>query len=191
MKVSMQLLLSAIATLIVLSCIAFVAPLTRVVKSASDTKATPLILASDQGERRDSRTRPGMSFTVKVDPKNGGSEHMVVVTEDMAPGDIIPTHRHPHADELILIQSGTGKVTLGDHVQEARAGAIVFIPRDTWIGVENVGKDHLTHTDVFSAPGFEEYMRSISVPAGDPIVPLSKADVEERRMKYAHYEIYR
>src|SRR5262249_41928857 len=87
-------------------------------------------------------------------PENGGSEQMTVVTEDMAPGDKIPVHRHPHADELILIQSGTGKVTLGDEVQFVHGGAIVFIPRNTWIGMENVGNDHLKHIDVWSAPAF-------------------------------------
>jgi len=113
-----------------------------------------------------------------------------VVTEDMAPGDRIPIHRHPHADELIFIQSGTGRVTLGDKVQEAHAGTIVFIPSDTWIGMENIGKDHLTHIDVWSAPGFPDYMRAISVPAGEPITPLSKAEVDELRKKYSHYGIY-
>jgi len=112
------------------------------------------------------------------------------VTEDMAPGDKIPTHRHPHADELIFIQSGTARVTLGDQVQEAHAGAIVFIPSDTWIGMENIGKDHLTHIDVWSAPGYQEYMRAISVPAGEPVVPLSKAEVDELRKKYSHFGIF-
>ena len=154
------------------------------------TSPTPLILAATDGERREFRTRPGVTFTVKVDPKNGGSEHMAVVTEDMAPGDRIPVHRHPHADELILIQSGTGRVTLGDKVQEVHAGGIVFIPSDTWIGMENIGKDHLTHVDIWSAHGFEEYMRAISAPSGTPVTPLSKAEVEELRKKYSHYGVY-
>lgn len=115
---------------------------------------------------------------------------MAVVTEDMAPGDRIPIHRHPHADELIFIQNGTGRVTLGDKVQEARAGAVVFIPHDTWIGMENIGKEPLTHIDVWSAPGYQEYMRAISVPKGEPIIPLSKAEVNELRKKYSHYGIY-
>jgi quercetin dioxygenase-like cupin family protein len=154
------------------------------------SKTAPLILAANDGERREFRTRPGVTFTVKVDPKNGGSEHLAVVTEDMAPGDRIPIHRHPHADELILIQSGTGRVTLGDKVQEVHAGAMVFIPSDTWIGMENIGKDHLTHVDIWSAHGFEEYMRAISAPAGSPVTPLSKAEVEELRKKYAHYGVF-
>ena len=88
-------------------------------QSESANKPTPMILASGEGEKREFRARPGVTFTLKIGPKNGGSETMAVVTEDMAPGDKIPTHRHPHADELILIQSGTGKVMLGDKVQVA------------------------------------------------------------------------
>ena len=171
-------------------CGALTARLIQVEHSASASKPTALILAANDGERREFRARPGVTFTVKVDPKNGGSEHMAVVTEDMAPGDKILVHRHPHADELIFIQSGTGRVTLGDKVQEVQAGAIVFIPSDTWIGMENIGKDHLTHIDVWSAHGFEEHMRAISVPAGSPIVPMSKTEVEELRRKYSHYGIY-
>jgi quercetin dioxygenase-like cupin family protein len=171
-------------------CGVLASPLVPIEQVAPAIKPTPLILASNEGERREFRTRPGVTFTLKIDPKNGGSEHMTVVTEDMAPGDKIPTHRHPHADELIFIQSGTGRVTLGDQVQEAHAGAIVFIPSDTWIGMENIGKDHLTHIDVWSAPGFQEYMRAISVPAGEPVVPLSKAEVDELRKKYSHFGIY-
>ena len=168
-------------------CGALAAPGISIEQSALATKPTPLILAANDGERREFRTRPGVTFTVKVDPKNGGSEHMAAVTEDMAPGDRIPLHRHPHADELILIQSGTGRVTLGDKVQKVHAGGIVFIPSGTWIGMENIGKDHLTHVDIWSAHGFEEYMRAISAPAGSPIAPLSKAEVEELRKKYSHY----
>jgi quercetin dioxygenase-like cupin family protein len=160
------------------------------VEQSAAIKPTPLILGADDGERREFRTRPGVTFTVKVDPKNGGSEHLAVVTEDMAPGDRIPIHRHPHADELILIQTGSGRVTLGGKVQEVHAGGIVFIPSDTWIGMENIGKDRLTHVDIWSTHGFEEYMRAISAPAGSPITPLSKADVEELRKKYSHYGVY-
>jgi len=155
-----------------------------------NAKSTPLILQSGDGEQREFRTRPGTTFTLQIDPRNGGSEQMVVFKEDMAPGDRIPTHRHPHADELIFVQSGTGRVTLGDKVQEAQTGAVVFIPRDTWIGMENVGKGQLTVTSIFSEPGYEDYLRAISVPRGQPVTPLSKAEVEALRVKCSHDAIY-
>ena len=75
---------------------------------------------------------------------------MIVIAEDMAPGDRIPTHRHPDADELIIIQAGTARVTLGNKVQEAHAGAIVFSPKDTWMGLENIGKGQLTSLRSYS-----------------------------------------
>ncbi len=154
----MRSVVLAIGVFSIVYCWALVARQTPVEQSTLATKPTPLILAANEGEERAFRTRPGVTFTVKIDPRNGGSEHMAVVTEDMAPGDRIPIHRHPHADELIFIQSGTGRVTLGDKVQEAHAGALVFIPRDTWIGMENIGKEHLTHIDVWSEPVYQDYV---------------------------------
>jgi quercetin dioxygenase-like cupin family protein len=153
-------------------------------------KPTPMILAANEGEKREFRTRPGVTFTIKIDPQSSGSQTMAVVTEDMAPGDKIPMHRHPHADELIFILSGTGRVNLGGKVQEVHAGGTVFIPCDTWISMENIGSDRLTHIDVWSTHGYEEYMRAISVPAGTPVMPLSKAELAQIRTKYSHYGVY-
>jgi hypothetical protein len=44
---------------------------------------------------------------------------------------------------------------------------------------------------VFSAPGFEEYMRAESVREGEKVVPLSKAEDEEIMKKYSHAVIYK
>jgi quercetin dioxygenase-like cupin family protein len=105
---------------------------------------------------------------------------MTVVTEDMAPGDNTPVHRHPDADELIFIESGTGKVTLGDKVQLAHAGAIVFIPRDTWFGMENVGNDRLKNTAIWSVPGAEQYQRSPLVMSNWQHHPIKKYQGEDQ-----------
>jgi hypothetical protein len=56
--------------------------------------------------------------------------------------------------------------------------------------LENIGKDHLTQIGVWSAPGYEDYMRAISVPAGEPVTPLSKEELIEIRKKYLHFGIY-
>ncbi len=95
----MRSVVLAIGVFSIVYCWALVARQTPVEQSTLATKPTPLILAANEGEERAFRTRPGVTFTVKIDPRNGGSEHMAVVTEDMAPGDRIPIHRHPHADE--------------------------------------------------------------------------------------------
>jgi hypothetical protein len=78
-------------------------------------KATPLILEKNEGERRVWRgwpghQEPGSAFVLKVDPKNGGSSHLVFGAEDLALGEKIDAHRHPGADEILFLQTGTAEV---------------------------------------------------------------------------------
>src|SRR5579862_131361 len=93
---------------------------------------TPLMLEKNEGEARWWRPTPGDAgtsrFVLKIDPVNGGSDHVVVGTEDFAPGDSISTHRHPSADEVVFITRGAARVHLGQAEREVHAGAIVFIP---------------------------------------------------------------
>jgi quercetin dioxygenase-like cupin family protein len=167
------------------------APLTPSPQSAEGTKPAPVILLENEGELREFQTRPGTFFTPELDPKTRGSKHVTVMGEDMAPGDRIPRHRHPHCGELILIRAGAARVTPGDEAEEARAGAIVFSPQDAWIGVENLGKEHLIITGIMSDPGYEECLRAISTPAGEPIAPLSSTELNEIRAKHSDSVIYK
>jgi quercetin dioxygenase-like cupin family protein len=134
---------------------------------------------------------PGEIFIIKVDPKNGGSSHMVLSTGELAPGKEIVTHRHPISDEILFLQSGTARVTLGNTVRDVHAGATVFIPANTWISALNIGTDAISILTVFSAPGFEEYMRAVSVREGEKNVPMSQAEDEETQKKHSHDVIYK
>jgi quercetin dioxygenase-like cupin family protein len=158
-------------------------------------KATPLILEKDEGERRVTRgwpghPSPGATFFLKVDPKSGGSSHLVFGTGDLAPGEKIDAHRHPGADEILFLQTGTAEVHLGNSTRVVHGGATVFIPANTWISVSNIGSDVISLAFVFSAPGFEEFMRDASVREGEKNVPLSKSEDEEIQKKHSHAVIY-
>ena len=74
-------------------------------------QSTGLILQADEDERMVRRWE--LPMTIKVDPRNGGSQHLVVGTEDLPPGKAIPVHHHPHADEVELLLPGWGVATLG------------------------------------------------------------------------------
>jgi quercetin dioxygenase-like cupin family protein len=163
------------------------------------SKPTPLILEKNEGERRIWRPIEGAEgwlgqpapFILKVDPQNGGSSHLVFVTEDLPPGGKIETHRHPGSDEILFLQNGLAKVSLGDLVREVHGGATVFIPANTWVSVNNIGSDAIGLIGIFSAPGFEEYMRAESVREREKVVPLSKAEDEEIMRKHWHAVIYK
>ncbi|HEX9485620.1 MAG TPA: cupin domain-containing protein [Gemmatimonadales bacterium] len=162
---------------------------------ANATKTVPLILEKNEGERLVFRPwpghpKPGAAFFLKVDPKNGGSSHLVFGTEDLPPGETIGTHRHPSADEIIFLQAGTARVHVGDSVRVVHAGATVFIPADTRISVSNIGRDALGMVFIFSAPGFEDFMRAVSVREGENNVPLSNAEDGEIQRKHTHDVVY-
>jgi quercetin dioxygenase-like cupin family protein len=162
---------------------------------ANVTKTLPLILEKNEGERLVFRPwpghpKPGAAFFLKVDPKNGGSAHLMFGTEDLPPGETIGTHRHPSADEIIFLQAGTARVHVGDSVRVVHAGATVFIPADTRISVSNIGRDALGMVFIFSAPGFEDFMRAVSVRERENNVPLSKAEDDEIQRKHTHDVVY-
>jgi quercetin dioxygenase-like cupin family protein len=140
---------------------------------SSDTDVRPLLLEKDEGELRTRRihtdgSSPASSrFMLKVSPKNNGSQHLVAGAELLAPGATLPKHRHLLQDEILLIQSGTAHVWLGDQERDLHAGGLVFIPANTWISGKNIGTEPVALTFVFSAPGFEDTMRCNSVPADE------------------------
>ncbi len=180
---------------IVLTLACAAAPLTAV-QSAGANKPTPLILEKNEGERRVLRgwpghPDPGETIVFKVDPKNGGSSHLVFSTADLAPGGEISAHRHPGADEILFLQTGTARVHLGETVRDVHAGATVFIPANTWISLSNIGKDTISLVVVFSAPGFEEFLRACSVREGEKNVPLTEAEDAAIEKQHSHDVIYK
>ena len=153
-----------------------------------DKPAQPLILEKNEGELRTRRVHTDKSsvassqFLLKVSPKNNGSQHLVAGTEEIAPGGRIAKHKHLIQDEILLVQSGTAHVWLGEREAEVHAGAMVFIPSDTWISLKNTGAETVGVVFIFSAPGFEETMRCNSVPANEKPTPLTP----EQRKECAH-----
>jgi len=128
----------------------------------------PVVIPAGGGERRFLRGGTAPLF-IKIDPVNTGSRRMVLGSSDLPPGDAIGVHRHLQEDEIIVITRGTARVQLGKQFMTASAGATVFIPQGTCIGVVNVGADTLSNFFVFSAPGFERALRAVSSAPGEPV----------------------
>lgn len=181
---------------LLLVCGCGTAPSTTPMQATSASKVTPLILEKNEGERRVFRgwpghPNPGSAFILKVDPKNGGSSHLVFGTEEMAPGDSIPTHRHPSSDEILFLATGTMRVHLGDSVRVVHGGSTVFIPANTWVSVANIGTDVISLAFAFSSPGFEEFMRAESVREGETIVPVPQSEDDSVQRLHSHDVIYK
>jgi quercetin dioxygenase-like cupin family protein len=119
-----------------------------------------------------------LRFTLlKVDPKLVGSEHFALGSEDLPPGSAVPVHRHSQDEELLIIYRGHAAITLADSSHKADAGSVVYIPRNTWVGVRNPGPDTLTVLYIFPTPHFLDFMRAVSTPTpgGRDLSPEERA----------------
>ena len=190
----MRTALTTVTICAVLAGVARSAPPATPSEPMSTGGATPLVLETQEGERRAWRpiegavgwnAQPG-PFIFKVDRRNGGSAQLVFITEDVPPGAKIDRHKHPGADEIIFLQNGRARVSVGDRVREVHAGATVFVPADTWIEVTNIGADAIHGVFVFSAPGFDDFMRAESVPDSQKITPLTKAEDAQIMKQHTH-----
>lgn len=155
-----------------------------------------LILQEFEGEHRLHRPPPGAlsnlssPFILKVDRRNGGAPEFVMLTEDIAPGQAIPPHRHPHSDEIIFIHGGTGLASLAGRQATVTAGATIYIPRNTVVRLRNTGTEPLKIVAMFSQPGYEEYLREISVPAGQTPTPLTVEELSAIRARHLESAVY-
>lgn len=152
--------------------------------AAPDGSAKPVVLQKNEGEWRTRRPREGVSspstdFLLKIGPKTNGSKHLLLFTEEIRPGATIPRHKHHGEEEILLIQTGSAHVWLGDKEYDAQPGAVVFIPAETWISLKNTGKEDISLVAVWNEPGFEEMLRCGSVPKGQAAPPLSRDGVGE------------
>jgi len=149
-----------------------------------DEGAKPTVLQRNEGEPRTRRPREGVAspstdFLLKIGPKTSGSKHLLVFTEEVLPGAAIPKHKHHGEEEVILIQTGNAHVWLGDKEYDAKPGALIFIPAETWISLRNTGKESISLVAVWNEPGFEEMLLCGSVPKGQAAEPISRGGVGE------------
>src|ERR1700730_6502594 len=176
-----KIILLVVVTLLAITCF------------AQSQGAKTVVLEKNEGEARVRRPLgvlpiPTVEFILKVTPENSGSKHLVLGTEDIPPGGVIPKHKHLEQDEILLIQTGTAHVTLDDKEYEVHAGSTVFFPAQTWVSLKNIGTDSISLVFIFSSPGFETNMRCSSVPAEQSAVHIHtdelKACAHEGHVEY-------
>ena len=151
---------------------------------APDGSGKPVVLQKNEGELRTRRPREGVAspsseFLLKIGPKTSGSKHLLLFTEEIPPGAAIPKHKHHGEDEILLIQTGSARVWLGDKEYDAQPGALIFIPSETWISLKNTSQENISLVSIWNEPGFEEMLRCGSVLKGQVAAPLSRDGVKE------------
>jgi quercetin dioxygenase-like cupin family protein len=149
------------------------------VHSGSASRAQ--VILPDQGDIR--MPTNNRSMIIKVDPQTVGSTQFMVGMEIVPPGAYFPTHKHPDQEEIVFVHKGTLTVSLRNAApKQAVAGSIVFIPKDTWVAVENKSADPATFIFAFPRVGIEKFLRAARPRAGEspPITDEQRATIRKQ-----------
>lgn len=129
-------------------------------------------------------TRRKVPITIKISQAKHGVDAISFCVEHMDPGRKMRVHKHLNNDELIFIHRGQGTLTMGDRTIEVGTGAVAFIPRGTWHGLDNTGKEELQMVFQYSPAGFEEFFIENGTPVGMPTNDRTEEELAIAAKKY-------
>jgi mannose-6-phosphate isomerase-like protein (cupin superfamily) len=85
-------------------------------------------------------------------------EHIQLTVMRLAPGEDIGREMHPRLDQFLRIESGTGRVELGnnenrvDETHDVRDDWAIVVPAGVWHNVVNVGERDLKLYSLYAPP---------------------------------------
>jgi quercetin dioxygenase-like cupin family protein len=109
--------------------------------------------------------RGSLTFLATGDETGGAA---TVFESRIEPGEGPPVHLHLREDELIYVIEGRLRVRLGETIEGAAAGSLIFLPRGVPHAWQNVGDDAARFLAWFTpaAPGMERFFeRAADLPS--------------------------
>jgi quercetin dioxygenase-like cupin family protein len=103
----------------------------------------------------------GRPVEILVEPGATGTTAFTMGAQNLPPGGQVPTHRHPY-EEILFVYQGRARITVGGVPHEVGAETAVFVPRDVYHSIENMGNTELRLTFTLSPPGYENVFRELA-----------------------------
>ena len=128
--------------------------------------------------------RRKVPLTVKICKTKHGVDGISFCIEDQSPGRKMRIHKHLNNDELIFIHRGEGTLTLDEQLIEVKTGDVVFVPKGTWHGLDNTGKENLLMAFQYSPAGFEDYFIENGTLVGMPTKDKTEEEYAITERKY-------
>ena len=128
--------------------------------------------------------RRKIPMTIKISRTKDAVEGISFCTEDQKPGSKMRVHKHLNNEEVIFIHKGEGILTLDEQLIEVKTGDVAFVPRGTWHGLDNTGKENLIMVFQYSPAGFEEYFIENGTLAGMPTKVKTEQEYAITEKKY-------
>jgi mannose-6-phosphate isomerase-like protein (cupin superfamily) len=164
----------------------FTALLTKLPKAglaqSSVNKDIGIVVHEDEGIHILGRRK--VPIAIKISKARHGVNGISFCREVMKPGVKMRVHKHLNNDELIFIHRGKGTLTLGEQLIEVETGAVAFIPRGTWHGLDNTGSEELQMIFQYSPAGFEEFFIENGTQVGMPAKERTEEEYTQTAEKY-------
>jgi Mannose-6-phosphate isomerase len=128
--------------------------------------------------------RRKVPVTIKISKAKHGVDGISFCVEDQNPGRKMRIHKHLNNDELIFIHKGEGTLTLDEQSIQVKSGDVAFVPRGTWHGLDNTGKENLLMIFQYSPAGFEEYFIENGTLVGMPAKEKTEEEYAITERKY-------
>ncbi len=129
-------------------------------------------------------TRRKVPMAIKISKAKHGIDNISFSMEEMDPGRKMRVHKHLYNDELIFIHMGQGTLTVGDQLIEVKTGAVAYVPRGVWHGLDNTGKENLKMVFQYSPAGFEEFFIENGTLVGMPARERTEEEYALAEKKY-------
>jgi quercetin dioxygenase-like cupin family protein len=128
--------------------------------------------------------RRKVPITIKISKAKHGVDGISFCVEDQSPGRKMRIHKHLNNDEIVFIHKGEGTFTLDEEVIKVKTGDVIFVPRGTWHGLDNTGKENLQMVFQYSPAGFEEYFIENGTVVGMPAKEKTEMEYAITEKKY-------
>src|SRR5579875_4046682 len=103
----------------------------------------------------------GIGVRFMIDGSETG-ERFSLVEHPMPPRALAaPLHRHTREDEYSFVVEGCMGALLGEEVLTARAGDLIFKPREQWHTFWNAGDEPARILEIISPGGFERFFEEL------------------------------
>lgn len=102
------------------------------------------------------RSPIGGAVTFKVRGGETGGR-MLAFEASVPPGEGPPLHIHANEDEILYVLRGEFRFQLGDSIEAAGVGGMMFVPPGTKHCFQNVGTEEGTLLIVFTPAGMERF----------------------------------
>jgi quercetin dioxygenase-like cupin family protein len=124
----------------------------------------PLIHRPDDGDPFPNPVGGEITLALGAEETGGRLTALVTVA---APGEGPPLHTHAHEDEILVVIEGTMRFRLGDEIEEAPAGSLVFVPRGAVHTWQNIGDSPARMFALFTPSGMERFFERFAA-LGNP-----------------------